>query len=103
MAIRVLIADDHALVRQGIKRVLNFENDIDVVGETSDGPETMTRTLMLQPDVLLLDLNMPGLNGLDVTRQLHSSKCKTMIIALTIHDNDNYVIEMLKTVLPGIC
>ena len=101
MAIRVLIADDHALVRQGIKRVLNFEDDIDVVGETGDGPETMTRTLMLQPDVLLLDLNMPGLNGLDVTRQLHSSKCKTMIIALTIHDNDNYVIEMLKNGASG--
>lgn len=101
MAIRVLIADDHALVRQGIKRVLNFEDDIDVVGETGNGPETMTRTLMLQPDVLLLDLNMPGLNGLDVTRQLHSSKCKTMIIALTIHDNDNYVIEMLKNGASG--
>lgn len=101
MAIRVLIADDHALVRQGIKRVLNLEDDIDVVGETGDGPETMTRTLMLQPDVLLLDLNMPGLNGLDVTRQLHSSKCKTMIIALTIHDNDNYVIEMLKNGASG--
>lgn len=101
MAIRVLIADDHALVRQGIKRVLNFEDDIDVVGETGDGQETMTRTLMLQPDVLLLDLNMPGLNGLDVTRQLHSSKCKTMIIALTIHDNDNYVIEMLKNGASG--
>jgi len=101
MAIRILIADDHALVRQGIKRVLNFEDDIDVVGETGNGPETMTRTLMLQPDVLLLDLNMPGLNGLDVTRQLHSSKCKTMIIALTIHDNDNYVIEMLKNGASG--
>ena len=101
MAIRVLIADDHTLLRQGIKRVLNFENDIDVVGETGDGQETMTRTLMLQPDVLLLDLNMPGLNGLDVTRQLHSAKCKTMIIALTIHDNDNYVIEMLKNGASG--
>ena len=63
MAIRVLIADDHALLRQGIKRVLNFEDDIDVVGETGEGQETLARTLMLQPDILLLDLNMPGCGG----------------------------------------
>ena len=91
MAIRVLIADDHALLRQGLKRVLNFEDDIEVVGETEDGQETLARTLVLQPDILLLDLNMPGLNGLDVASQLQAAKCSTKIIALTIHDNDNYV------------
>lgn len=101
MAIRVLIADDHALLRQGIKRVLNFEDDIEVVGETGDGQETLARTLMLQPDILLLDLNMPGLNGLDVASQLQSTKCNTKIIALTIHDNDNYVIEMMKNGASG--
>ena len=101
MAIRVLIADDHALLRQGLKRVLNFEDDIEVVGETEDGQETLARTLVLQPDILLLDLNMPGLNGLDVASQLQAAKCNTKIIALTIHDNDNYVIEMLKNGASG--
>ncbi|HCP95394.1 MAG: response regulator transcription factor [Anaerovibrio sp.] len=101
MAIRVLIADDHALLRQGLKRVLNFEDDIEVVGETEDGQETLARTLVLQPDILLLDLNMPGLNGLDVASQLQAAKCNTKIIALTIHDNDNYVLEMLKNGASG--
>ncbi|MCR5176537.1 MAG: response regulator transcription factor [Anaerovibrio sp.] len=102
MAIRVMIADDHVLLRQGIKRVLNFEEDIEVVGETGDGQETMARTLVLQPDVLLLDINMPGgISGLDVAKQLQTVKCDTKIIALTIHDNDNYVIEMLKNGASG--
>ena len=85
MAIRILLADDHALLRQGIKRVLNFEDDLEVVGEAEDGQEALARTLMLKPDILLLDINMPGLTGLRVK-----------IIALTIHDSDNYVLEMLK-------
>lgn len=96
MAIKILIADDHALLRQGIKRVLNFEDDLEVVGEAEDGQETLARTLVLQPDILLLDLSMPGLSGLEVAKQLQAAKCKTKIIVLTIHDGDNYVLEMLK-------
>jgi two-component system, NarL family, response regulator DegU len=96
MAIKILIADDHALLRQGIKRVLNFEEDLEVVGEAEDGQETLARTLVLQPDILLLDLNMPGLSGLEVTRQLQAAKSRTKIIVLTIHDGDNYVLELLK-------
>ena len=96
MAIKILIADDHALLRQGIKRVLNFEDDLEVIGEAEDGQETLARTLMLQPDILLLDLNMPGLSGLEVARQLKQADCPTRIIALTIHDSDNYVLELLK-------
>ena len=96
MAIKILIADDHALLRQGIKRVLNFENDLEVIGEAEDGQEALARTLVLLPDILLLDINMPGMNGLEVAKQLQVSKCKTKIIALTIHDSDNYVLELLK-------
>lgn len=96
MAIKILIADDHALLRQGIKRVLNFEDDLEVIGEAEDGQEALARTLIMQPDVLLLDLNMPGLSGLEVAKQLKRADCKTRIIALTIHDSDNYVLELLK-------
>lgn len=96
MAIKILIADDHALLRQGIKRVLNFEDDLEVIGEAEDGQEALARTLIMQPDVLLLDLNMPGLSGLEVAKQLKKADCKTRIIALTIHDSDNYVLELLK-------
>lgn len=96
MAIKILIADDHALLRQGIKRVLNFEDDLEVIGEAEDGQEALARTLIMQPDVLLLDLNMPGFSGLEVAKQLKQADCKTRIIALTIHDSDNYVLELLK-------
>ena len=96
MAIRILIADDHALLRQGIKRVLNFEDDLEVVGEAGDGQDALARTLVVQPDILLLDLNMPGLKGLDVLKQLVVAKCKTKVLVLSIHDSDNYVLELLR-------
>lgn len=101
MSIKVLIADDHAILRQGIKRVLNFEEDIEAVGEAEDGQEALARTLVVQPDILLLDLNMPGLTGLEVANQLQAAKCKTKIIVLTIHDSDNYVLELLKNGVLG--
>ena len=96
MAIKIVIADDHALLRQGIKRVLTFEEDLEVVGEAEDGQEALARTIMLQPDVLLLDINMPGLNGVEVTRKLREAGSETKIIALTIHDSDSYVLELLR-------
>ena len=101
MSIKILIADDHSLLRQGIKRVLNFEGDIEVVGEAGDGQEALAKTLVLQPDILLLDLNMPGLSGLEVTKQLIAARVKTRIIALTIHDSEKYVLETLKNGAAG--
>lgn len=101
MSIKILIADDHALLRQGIKRVLNFEEDMEVVGEAGDGQQALAKTLVSQPDILLLDINMPGLSGIEVTRQLVLAKSKTRVIALTIHDSDKYVIEMLKSGVAG--
>ena len=88
MSIKILIADDHALLRQGIKRVLNFEEDLEVIGEAGDGQEALARTLVLQPDIILLDLNMPNLSGLEVTRQLQAARARTRILALTIPDRD---------------
>ncbi|MCI6159395.1 MAG: response regulator transcription factor [Selenomonadaceae bacterium] len=96
MAITVMIADDHALLRQGLKRVLNFEDDLKVVGEAEDGQETLARVLLLKPDILLLDLNMSGLTGLEVLKQMKAAHSKTKVIVLTIHDSDNYVLELLK-------
>lgn len=101
MAIKILIADDHALLRKGIRNVLNFEDDLEVIGEATDGQEALAHTLVMQPDILLLDINMPGLSGLEVARQLQAAKSKTKIIILTIHDNDNYVLETLKNGVLG--
>ncbi|WP_110954030.1 response regulator [Anaerosinus massiliensis] len=96
MSIKILIADDHLLLRQGIRMVLDLEDDLEVVAEAVDGHETLAKTMMLQPDILLLDLNMPILNGIEVTQRLQTAQIDTKIIMLTIHDDDNYVIEVLK-------
>lgn len=101
MAIKLLVADDHALLRQGIKRVLNFEPDFEVIGEASDGQEALAQTLVLQPDVLLLDLNMPVLSGLEVARQLKIARSKSKIVVLTINDSDNHVLELLQSGASG--
>ena len=96
MAIKILIADDHALLRQGRRRGLSFEDALEVAGEAEGSQGAVAGTLIMQPDILLLDLNMPGLSGLEVAKQLKQADCKTRIIALTIHDSDNYVLELLK-------
>lgn len=96
MAIKILIADDHALLRQGIRNVLNLEDDLEVIAEANDGQEALAKTLSLSPDIVLLDLNMPILSGIEVVKQLQAAKSKAKIIVLTIHDGDNYVIEVLK-------
>ena len=83
MAIKILIADDHALLRQGIKRVLNFEDGFEVIGEAEDGQEAVARTLMLQPDVLLLDINMPEMNGFELARMIREQDHDVLIFFLT--------------------
>lgn len=101
MAIKLLIADDHALLRQGIRMVLELDNEFEIICETSNGQETLAKTLLYQPDVILLDLNMPILNGIEVAKHLQAAKSKSKIIMLTIHDDDNYVIEVLKYGVKG--
>lgn len=97
MGIRILIADDYTLIRQGIKRVLEFEGDFEVAGEAEDGQEALARTLMLQPDILLLDAKMPGLDSLDVVERLVQAGSKAKIIVLSPFDNnDMYLLEYLK-------
>lgn len=94
--ISILIADDHALLREGIRRVLSLEADLNVIGEAEDGEEAIAKTQELKPDILILDINMPKKNGLEVAKELSLKKISTKIIALTIHDGDNYIMEALK-------
>ena len=96
MSIRIMIADDFALIRQGIKRVLQFEADFEVAGEAEDGQEALARTLMVQPDILLLDAKLPALDGLEVAKRLIETGAKTKIIVLSAYDNDTYLLEFLK-------
>ena len=101
MPITILIVDDHALLRQGIKKVLDLESDLSVIGEAADGEEAICLAQQLKPDIVLLDINMPRKNGLEVTRELRQLMPKLKIILLTIHDDENYVIEVIKAGATG--
>jgi two-component system, NarL family, response regulator LiaR len=98
--IRVVLADDHALVREGTAELLERAGGVRVVGQAADGLEAIRLVEALRPDVLLLDLAMPGLDGLEVTRRARSSSPATAVVALTAHDEDAYVLAMLEA---GAC
>ena len=94
--IRVLIADDHAVLRAGLSMLLNAEPDIEVVGEASDGDEAITKTIELAPDVLLLDITMPALGGIDAIRAIKARKLPVAILILTMHEDEGYLREAIK-------
>lgn len=94
--IRVLIADDHAVVRSGLSVLLNAQPDFEVVGEAATGEEAVERTTTLVPDVLLLDIAMPGLNGLEAARHIRRRAPEVRIIVLTMHDDEGYLRQFLE-------
>ncbi len=93
--IRVLIADDHAMVRQGLRELLDKSEDIEVVGEAADGMEAIAKAKQVKPDVVLMDIAMPHLNGLEATRRLLKEKLKTKVLALTTYDSEQYVRQII--------
>lgn len=95
-AIKILLADDHLIVREGLRALLEAEQDFDVVGETGDGISAVELVRKLEPDVVVLDLMMPGLNGLDVARQLNKQSPHTKIIILSMYDDEGFVLEALS-------
>lgn len=94
--IRVLLADDHAVVRKGISMLLNAEPTLEVVGEASDGLEAVALTEQLLPDVVVMDISMPKLNGIAATHRIHNRFPEIGVIALTMHDNEAYFYEVLQ-------
>jgi len=92
----ILLADDHNIVRQGLRALLQSEPLFHLVGEASDGIEAVRLAERLKPDVLITDVMMPGLNGLEVTRQVTKSLPRTRVIILSMYTNDAYVFEALK-------
>lgn len=97
MAIKIVIADDHALLRQGIINVLKLEDDFQVIGEACDGAEAVEKAIALTPDILLLDINMPRMNGLEVITKINEQEKTIKIIVLTMHDDESYVMEVIKS------
>jgi two-component system response regulator NreC len=93
--IRVLIADDHTLVRQGLRMMIQPQQDMEVVGEASNGREAVERAAELDPDVVLMDLSMPIMNGLDAARHIIKTNPRIGVLILTMHLNEEYVFQAL--------
>ena len=85
MSIKVMIADDHILMREGIKQLLEFDGSIDVVGEVSDGEECLAKLPLVRPEVLLLDINMPNKNGIEVLQDIKKRNIPVKVLILTVH------------------
>lgn len=94
--ITVLIADDHALMRQGLKQILELEEDIEVIGLAVDGEDTIRKSQRLKPDVILLDINMPQMNGIQALRRLKDMGTDSKVIMLTIHEDREYLFETIN-------
>lgn len=101
MTVNILLADDHNILRQGLRALLENEKDFYVVGEAEDGLEALQLAERETPDVMVVDLMMPGLNGLEVTRQIHQTHPDTSIIILSMHAKEAYVLEALKNGASG--
>jgi two-component system response regulator NreC len=99
--IRVLIVDDHALVREGITALLKFYEDVAVVGEASDGREAIARAEELKPDVILMDIAMPGLGGLEATLEIKRRSPGVKVLVLSQYDDKEYVSRFLKAEVSG--
>jgi DNA-binding NarL/FixJ family response regulator len=101
VSLRVLIADDQALVRAGFRMILECEADLEVVGEAGDGREALAEVRRLQPDVVLMDVRMPDLDGIEATRQLLAGDGQAKVVMLTTFDLDEYVYEALRAGASG--
>ena len=97
MAVTVLLADDHPIVRQGLRHLFDAEPDLKIVGEASDGLQAVQLTEKFRPNVLIVDIMMPGLNGLEVLRQVKDRSPSTCSIVLSMQSADVYVVEALKS------
>lgn len=96
MKIRILLADDHAILRRGLRALLERESDLEVVGEAADGRETVKMAEELSPDVVVLDVTMPNLNGIEAARQICGQGRGTAVLVLSMHSDEGYVLRALR-------
>ncbi len=99
--IKVLLADDHAVLRAGLKTLFHAQPDIEVVAETANGEETVRQSLKVVPDIVLMDITMPGLSGLEATREITRQNPAIKVLALTMHEDESYLHQMLRAGASG--
>jgi two-component system, NarL family, response regulator NreC len=96
MNTRILLADDHAVVRHGFRMILDAQPDLEVIGEATNGREAVDEATRLQPDVVVMDVTMPELNGIEATRRIAAASPRTRVLALSMHKDSVYVREILR-------
>ena len=101
MSVRILVADDHAVVRVGLQALFDAEPDFELIGQAADGREVLPLVERLRPDILVLDLVLPGLHGLEVARQVASAHPQTKVVVLSMHANEAYVLDALRSQAAG--
>jgi two-component system, NarL family, response regulator NreC len=99
--IRLLLVDDHAVIRSGLRMLLQAQPDFEIVGEAETGLEAIAQVKKHQPDIVLMDIQMPDMNGIEATKKLRSISPQTAILALTMHEDDQYFFEMLHAGAAG--
>ena len=99
--IRVLIADDHKMVREGLRRILEFGGEIQVIDEADNGEECIKKIRSSKPDIVLLDINMPVMNGIEALQEIRKKKLKTKVIILTVHNEIEYLLRAVDIGIDG--
>ena len=99
--IKLMLADDHAVVRSGLRMLLDAQPDMEIIAEAESGEEAVTKVQELKPDIVLMDVEMPGMNGIEATRVIKGSVPETAVLALTMYEDDQYFFEMLKAGASG--
>ena len=101
MAIKIMITDDHSMIREGLKNLLELDGDIEVIAEAVDGEDCLDKLLTVTPDVLLLDIDMPKMNGLEVLKKLKERKSKVKVLVLTVHNETEYLMKAVEIGING--
>jgi two-component system response regulator NreC len=101
MSIRVILADDHTMLRHGLSRSFEMEKDIDIIGQTKDGHSTIELVEELSPDLVVMDIGMPGLNGIETTRKVKKDYPNVKVVGLSMHSSDKYIREMFRAGASG--